>query len=107
MLANPPEARSAPLSFCLIVCESGARLRVRFGRLTQARKRNALTGPSGARSPGTRFAFAFIRILDIERRCGADEVRQCRLIDLVTFADVDGAPDIPVEAGVEQTGRVL
>jgi hypothetical protein len=38
---------------------------------------------------------------EIERHRGADEIRQGRLIDLVAFMDVDGAPDIPVEAGVE------
>src|SRR5438105_2544930 len=50
-----------------------------------------------ARSPGLRLALA----LEIERHCSADEILQGRLIDLVAFVDVDGAPDIPVEAGVE------
>jgi hypothetical protein len=50
-----------------------------------------------ASSPGLRLALA----LEIERHCSADEILQCRLIDLVAFVDVDGAPDIPVEAGVE------
>ena len=54
-----------------------------------------LIGPLAARSPGLRLA------LEIERHCSADEVLQCRLIDLVALVDVDGAPDIPVEAGVE------
>ena len=49
------------------------------------------------RSPGLRLALA----LEIERRCSADEILQGRLIDLVAFVDVDGAPDIPLEAGVE------
>src|ERR1700691_1685957 len=62
-----------------------------------------LVGPLAARSPGLRLALA----LEIERHCSADEILQCRLIDLVAFVDVDGAPDIPVEAGVEQTCRVL
>src|ERR1700676_2937751 len=50
-----------------------------------------------ASSPGLRLALA----LEIERHCSADEILQGRLIDLVAFVDVDGAPDIPVEAGVE------
>src|SRR2546429_5755176 len=62
-----------------------------------------LVGPLAARSPGLRLALA----LEIERHCSADEILQGRLIDLVAFVDVDGAPDIPLEAGVEQTGRVL
>jgi hypothetical protein len=56
-----------------------------------------LVGPLAARSPGLRLALA----LEIERHCSADEILQGRLIDLVAFVDVDGAPDIPVEAGVE------
>ena len=39
--------------------------------------------------------------LEIERHGSADEILQGRLIDLVAFVDVDGAPDIPGEAGVE------
>jgi hypothetical protein len=39
--------------------------------------------------------------LEIERHCSADEIFQGRLIDLVAFVDVDGAPNIPVEAGVD------
>ena len=56
-----------------------------------------LVGPVAARSPGFRLALAH----EIERHCSADEILQGRLIDLVAFVDVDGAPDIPVEAGVE------
>jgi hypothetical protein len=56
-----------------------------------------LVGPLAAHSPGLRFALA----LEIERHRSADEILQGRLIDLVAFVDVDGAPDIPVEAGVE------
>src|SRR5580692_13117628 len=62
-----------------------------------------LADPLAARSPGLRLALA----LEIERHCSADEILQGRLIDLVGFVDVDGAPDIPVKAGVEKTGRVL
>ncbi len=50
-----------------------------------------------AGSTGLRLAFT----LEIERHCGADEIQQGRLIDLVALMDVDGAPDITVEAGVE------
>jgi hypothetical protein len=56
-----------------------------------------LVGPLAARSPGLRLALA----LEIERHCSADEILQGRLIHLVAFMDVDGAPHIPVEAGVE------
>ena len=56
-----------------------------------------LVGPLAARSPGLGLALA----LEIERHCSADEILQGRLIDLVAFVDVDGAPGIPVEAGVE------
>src|ERR1700694_1659801 len=52
-----------------------------------------LVGPLAARSPGLRLALA----LKIERHFSADEILQGRLIDLVAFVDVDGAPDIPVE----------
>ena len=56
-----------------------------------------LVGPLTGRWPGLRLALA----LEIERHCSPDEILQGRLIDLVAFVDVDGAPDIPVEAGVE------
>ena len=39
--------------------------------------------------------------LEIERHGSADEILQGRLINLVASVDVDGAPDIPLEAGVE------
>ena len=45
--------------------------------------------------------------LEIERHGSADEILQRRRIDLVAFVDVDGAPDIPLEAGVEKAGGVL
>ena len=56
-----------------------------------------LVGSLAARKPGLRLALA----LEIERHCSADEILQGRLIDLVAFVNVDGAPEIPVEAGVE------
>ncbi len=60
-----------------------------------------LVSPLAARSPGLWPGLAFA--LEIERHRGADKILQRRLIDFVAFVDVDGAPDIPVEAGVEQT----
>jgi len=56
-----------------------------------------LVGPLAACSPGLRLALA----LEIERHCSANEILQGCLIDLVACVDVDGAPGIPVEAGVE------
>ena len=44
--------------------------------------------------------------LEIERDGCADEILQGRLIDLVAYMDVDGAPDIPFRAGVEQVNVV-
>jgi chromate transport protein ChrA len=55
-------------------------------------------------TPGTNllaFSTAIGWPVSGERRCSADEILQGRLIDLVAFVDVDGAPGIPVEAGVE------
>jgi hypothetical protein len=56
-----------------------------------------LVGPLAARSPGLRLAPNH----EIERHCSVDEILQGRLIDFLAFVDVDGAPGIPVEAGVE------
>jgi len=56
-----------------------------------------VASPLAFRSPGLRLALA----LKIKRHRSADEILQGRLIDLVAFVDVDGAPDIPLEAGVE------
>jgi hypothetical protein len=58
-----------------------------------------LVGALAAGSPGLGLRLALAR--EIERHGGADEILQGRLIELVAFVDVDGAPDIPVEAGVE------
>src|SRR5712691_2610893 len=71
-----------------------------------------LVGPlaahsTAARAPGLRLGLQLVLALVIERHCSADEILQGRLIDRVAFVDVDGAPDIPVEAGVEETRRVL
>ena len=57
-----------------------------------------LVGPLAAGSPGLRLGLRLALALEIERHCSADEILQGRLIDLVVFVDVDGAPDIPVEA---------
>ena len=59
-----------------------------------------LVGPLAARSPGLRLALA-LEPLEIDRHCSAHEILQGRLIDLVAFVDVDGAPGIPAEAGVK------
>jgi hypothetical protein len=57
------------------------------------------SSPLAARRAGLRLGPTFA--LEIERHGSADEILQRRLIDLVALVDVDGAPDIPVEAGVE------
>ena len=61
--------------------------------------RSAMKVPDtfAARWRGLRIALA----LEIECHCSADEILEGRLIDVVAFVDVDGAPDVPVEAGVE------
>src|SRR6185437_16048831 len=64
---------------------------------TQARFWLEWEGSDSARSPGLRHAFA----LEIERHGSADQILQGRLIDFVAFVDVNGAPHIPFEAGVE------
>jgi hypothetical protein len=57
-------------------------------------RKGKLIGPLATCRPGFRLALS----LEIERYCSADEILQCRVIDLVAFVDVDGAPDIAVEA---------
>ena len=59
----------------------------------------ALAGPLDAGSSGLRLWLGFA--VQIERYCSANQVLQRSLIDLLAFVDVDGAPYIPVEAGVE------
>jgi len=56
-----------------------------------------LVGPLAAHSPGLRLALE----MEIDRHCSADEIPQGRLIDLVALVDVDSAPHVPFEAGVE------
>src|SRR5262249_56538078 len=64
-----------------------------------------LAGALAARSAGYRLSCAFR--MEIERYCSADQTLQGRLINLVAFVDVDGAPDVPFETGVEYAGRVF
>jgi len=68
-----------------------------YGRRYGPGAARKLVGPLAAGSPGLRLVLA----LEIERHCSADEILQGLLVDLVAFVDVDGAPDIPFEAGVE------
>ncbi len=56
-----------------------------------------LAGPLAARAPWLRLALCH----KVERHRGADEILQGGLVDLVAFVNVDSAPDIAVEAGVE------
>ena len=60
-----------------------------------------LAGQLAAGSWGVRLGLSHGLELETKRHCGADEILQGRLIDLVAFEDVDGAADISVEAGVE------
>jgi hypothetical protein len=50
---------------------------------------------------GPTIQFCEMTSIFIERHCSADEVLQGRLSGLVAFVDADGAPGIPLEAGVE------
>ena len=56
-----------------------------------------------ARSPELWLALA----LEIECHRSADEILQCHLIDPFAFVNVDGAPGITFETGIEQTRRVF
>jgi len=86
--------------------EAGAEalpFRRRYGRDLRCSKsaRFLLARPS-ADGLATYRPVAWLALaLEIERHGSADEILQGRLIDLVAFVDVDGAPDIPGEAGVE------
>jgi hypothetical protein len=66
-----------------------------------AQRELKLVSPIAARSPGLRLELSHSLEFEIERHGSADEVLQGGLIDLLAFVDVDGAPDISVEAGVE------
>src|SRR4029077_8451081 len=56
-------------------------------------------------APAARLRRALV--LQVERHRRADESLQGGRVELVVFADVDGAADVPLEAGVEETRRVL
>lgn len=60
-----------------------------------------LAGALAGRMPGLWLGLTLA--LEIERHCGAYEILQGRLIDLIVFVDVDGASDISFETGVEET----
>src|ERR1700685_3077566 len=66
-----------------------------------------LAGTLTARGPELRLRWILALALEIERHGGADEILQSRLVDLVAFVDVDGAPDIALEARVEKRPRIL
>jgi hypothetical protein len=51
--------------------------------------------------PRLRFGLRFVLALEIQRHCCADQILQGCFIDFFAFVDVDGAPDISFEAGVE------
>ena len=59
-----------------------------------------LVGQLAVRAWGLRRGLGFADgfEFEIERDCSADKILQGRLIDLFAFTDVDGAPDISVEA---------
>jgi len=70
-------------------------------RLVRSEPRFGLRGDSSNLPRLLRLGLRFTFPLEIERHCSADEILQGRLIDVVAFMDVDSAPDIPLEAGVE------
>ena len=79
-----------------LACEAGAGALPRWEEIW-AGPEMKLVGPLAACSPRLRLALA----LEIERHCRADEILQGRLLNLVAFVDVNGAPGSPAEAGVE------
>src|SRR5215467_3521433 len=85
--AQSSEARKAKTLAELLIQISG------FTGIALRRLRNLEWGFS------LRFRLALA--LEIELHGSADEIFQSRLIDLVTFVDVDGAPDIPFKTRVE------
>ena len=62
---------------------------------------SALVGALAGGSAGIRFGLLLVLPIEIKRHGCADEILQCRIVDLVAFVDVDGAADIALEAGVE------
>ena len=67
--------------------------------ITFANSSSVLAGPLAAGSPGLRLGLTLSP--EIERHGRADEMLQGRPIGLVALVNVNGAPDIPFEAGVE------
>ena len=58
----------------------------------------------------SKFILLDFDLLLLERfsaTAARNKILQRRLIHLLTFVDIDRTPDIPVKAGVEQTGRIL
>ena len=65
---------------------------------------------AGARfrlGPAVAWAALDRLALKVQRDCRSDEVLQGGLIQLVVFVYVDGAPDIPLQAGVEESRGVV
>src|SRR5689334_23093800 len=78
--SRPPFAARAPGLWL------GFRLGVRFGlRL------------------GVRLGLRLGLAVEVERHCRPDESLQRRLVDFHALVDVDGAPDVPIEARIEET----
>src|SRR5215213_5397833 len=75
------------------------------GRMT------SLTGACGTADSRCRGRQLFLRALFFGMRVGRDRCADQRLergcVDLVPLADIDGASGVPLEARVEEPGRVL
>jgi hypothetical protein len=56
---------------------------------------------------GGRLGFCFLFSLKVELCDTENEFLQGWLIDLFGLVNVDSTPYIPVEAGVEETGRIF
>src|SRR5262245_21533450 len=70
---------------------------------------SAAMAPRGA---GSRVAAPVLRLLltrslQIDCHSLADEIFQRGFIDGLSFVDIDGAPDVPLQARVEETRRVF
>src|SRR5207245_7022938 len=100
---RPSAASSGPRRRTASACQAGAEALPLWEEIWPGPAMK-LVGPLAGGSPrlrlGLRLGLRLVLALEIERHCSADEILQGRLIDLVAFVDVDGAPDIPVEAGV-------
>ena len=57
----------------------------------------------GIRTPCRASSGGMFLASEIQRHSFPNEVLQCIFVDLVIFFDVDGTPDLPVKAGVEET----